>query len=232
MSLVSNNFSIVVLISGRGSNLGALIQAISLGHIPVSISCVVTDNPDAAGLKIAAAAGIKTAIVERQPKQLKVEDYNTLLADTVSKYNPQLIVLAGYMRVLRPEFISRFRDRIINIHPSLLPAFRGLDVQRAALEAGVKFAGCTVHFVEEEVDTGPIIAQAVVPVLEGDTVETLSARILTEEHNLLPAVVSGFAQGKIELINVGDRKIVRVDPALVSGKTEAGVPILKSIKQT
>lgn len=229
MSLVSNNFSIVVLISGRGSNLGALIRAISLGHLPVSISCVVTDNPDAGGLKIAQAAGIKTAIVEREPKRLKVGEYNTLLADTVSKYNPQLIVLAGYMRVLRPEFISRFRDRIINIHPSLLPDFRGLDVQRAALEAGVKFAGCTVHFVEEEVDTGPIIAQAVVPVLEGDTVETLSARILTEEHKLLPAVVSGFAQGKIELVGAGDKKSVRIDSALISGKTEAGVPILKSI---
>ncbi len=210
MSKQDDKFRVVVLISGRGSNLQALHRSISASRAPIEIAAVLSDKKDAAGLEFAASCGIPTQVVPRLPKQRSNAEFNTVLADAVEQFRPDLIVLAGYMRVVAPEFIRRFPDRVINIHPALLPSFRGLHAQAQALAAGVRFAGATVHFVVEEVDAGPIIAQAVVPVLPGDDEEKLSARILRQEHILLPAVVQAVAAGAVQLVRneAGDQVIV------------------------
>ncbi len=161
---------------------------------------MVSDKPSAPGLQLALEAGIPTAVVLRRPKEISNAEFNRALAAAVEEAAPDLVVLAGFMRVLTGDFISRFYDRIINIHPSLLPAFPGLSAQRQALEAGVKIAGCTVHVALEEIDSGPILGQASVPVLIGDTEESLSERILKQEHVLLPAVVKALVAGKIKII--------------------------------
>lgn len=172
-----------ILISGRGSNMTALIDAVQDNRIPNSeVTVIISDKLDAAGLEKARARGIETVIVERN-KRGRAEHDAEIVAE-LKKRNVELVCLAGYMRLLSPNFIKAFRDRILNIHPSLLPAFPGLDAQRQALEYGVKFTGCTVHFVDEGLDSGVIVAQKAVPILDLDTVETLTERILAEEHNL------------------------------------------------
>ena len=208
---MSNNspYRLVVLLSGRGSNFSALNRAVSSGDVPAHIAKVVSDKPSAGGLQIAREAGIPTAVVERRPKEVSIADYNRALAAEVEAASPDLVVLAGFMRVLTSEFISRFRDRIINIHPSLLPAFPGLNAQRQALEARVKISGCTVHVALEEIDSGPILGQSSVPVLAGDTEEMLSERILKQEHKLLPAVVRALATGALR-IECKDEKTIEV----------------------
>ncbi|HEX5889023.1 MAG TPA: phosphoribosylglycinamide formyltransferase [Pyrinomonadaceae bacterium] len=184
---------IAVLISGRGSNMLALHDAVRAGQIPsAEIVVVISDKADARGLALAAERGIEAIAVERKGR--KREAHEEEIIGTLSERRVDLICLAGYMRLLSPCFIDAFRGRILNIHPSLLPSFPGLDAQRQALEHGVKYTGCTVHFVDETLDGGPIIAQRVVPVLEGDTVETLSARILEEEHQLYPEAVAQVLQ--------------------------------------
>ena len=179
----------VVLVSGRGSNFKAILDEIQKGNIQGEIVAVISDNHHAKALDIARDAGIEAIF-----GNAKSEEYPQWLLGTVQSYEPDYVLLAGYMRIVPPEFVSAFPQRIINIHPALLPSFPGLHWQRQALEYGVKISGCTVHYVDEGMDTGKIIAQRAVPVLEGDTEETLSARILKEEHQLYPAVVKMLAE--------------------------------------
>ncbi len=167
----------------------ALADAVDDGRIPnAEIAIVISDQADAAGLDKAKERGIETLVIERQGR--KREEHDLEIAATLRAKRVDLVCLAGYMRVLSPEFIDAYRGRILNIHPSLLPAFPGLDAQKQALEHGVESSGCTVHFVDETLDGGPIIAQRVVPVRDDDTVESLSARILIEEHQLYPETVA------------------------------------------
>lgn len=195
----SSACKLIILISGRGSNMEAVLEHISRHQLPVDVAAVISDQPNAAGLKTAKRLGIQTSVLERRPKELSRQQYDAELTAVAQSYEPDLVLLAGFMRVIGPQFIAAFPQRIINIHPSLLPSFRGLHAQRQALAAGVKFAGCTVHIVVEEVDAGPVLAQAVVPVLTEDTEETLAARILAQEHQILPAVIEAIALGTLEL---------------------------------
>jgi len=178
-----------ILISGRGSNMLALSDAIDSGTIPnAEIAIVISDKAHAPGLQLAKERGIQTVAIERRGRNQQEHEQEIIAA--LREYRVELVCLAGYMRLLSPCFIEAFRGRILNIHPSLLPAFPGLDAQQQALEHGVKVSGCTVHFVDETLDGGPIIGQRTVPVLEGDTVETLSARILEQEHKLYAEAVA------------------------------------------
>ncbi len=172
-----------ILISGRGSNMIAIVDAIAGGEISgANVAVVISDKADAAGLDKARERGVETAVVERNGRT-RVEHDAEIISE-LRKRGVELVCLAGYMRLLSAEFVQAFPDRIINIHPSLLPAFPGLDAQKQAFDAGVETTGCTVHFVDEELDHGPVILQKKLPVLDGDTVETLSARILEHEHRL------------------------------------------------
>jgi phosphoribosylglycinamide formyltransferase-1 len=187
-----------VLISGRGSNLAALIEAAKASDYPAEIGCVVSNREAAPGLAIAAAAGLSTAIVSHRDHADR-ESFDRAVSAELERHGVELVVLAGFMRIFSPWFPTRWKDRLINIHPSLLPAFKGLHVQRQALEAGVRVSGCTAHLVTPDLDSGPIIAQAAVPVLPGDTEETLAARILRQEHRLYPLVVRWFGEGRIAI---------------------------------
>jgi phosphoribosylglycinamide formyltransferase-1 len=187
-----------VLISGRGSNLAALIEAARAADYPAEIACVVSNRADAPGLEIAAAAGIPTAIVSHRDHPDR-ETFDRAVSGELERHGSGLVVLAGFMRIFSPWFPARWANRLINIHPSLLPAFKGMHVQRQALDAGVRLSGCTAHLVIPDLDSGPIIAQAAVPVLAGDTEETLSARILRQEHRLYPLVVRWFAEGRVNI---------------------------------
>lgn len=183
----------------------ALAEAVAGGRIPdAEIAVVVSDQAGAPGLALAAARGIETLLIERRGRGRAEHDRETIAA--LAERRVELVCLAGYMRLLSPEFIEAFRHRILNIHPSLLPAFPGLDAQRQAIEHGVKWTGCTVHFVDETLDGGPIVAQAAVPVLDDDTPETLSARILTEEHQLYAAAVALVTSGRYE---ISGRRVLR-----------------------
>jgi len=187
-----------VLISGRGSNLAALIEAAKASDYPAEIGCVVSNREAAPGLAIAASAGIATAIVSHRDHPDR-ESFDRAVSAQLERHGVELVVLAGFMRIFSPWFPARWKDRLINIHPSLLPAFKGLHVQRQALDAGVRVSGCTAHLVTTDLDSGPIIAQAAVPVLPGDTEETLAARILRQEHRLYPLVVRWFGEGRIAI---------------------------------
>jgi phosphoribosylglycinamide formyltransferase-1 len=187
-----------VLISGRGSNLAALIESARAADYPAEIACVVSNRADAPGLGIAAAAGIPTAIVSHRDHPDR-ETFDRAVSGELERHGSGLVVLAGFMRIFSPWFPARWANRLINIHPSLLPAFKGMHVQRQALDAGVRLSGCTAHLVIPDLDSGPIIAQAAVPVLAGDTEETLSARILRQEHRLYPLVVRWFAEGRVNI---------------------------------
>ena len=185
---------LVVLISGRGSNMGALIEA----GLPVS--AVISSRADAAGLASAAARGIATRVVEHK-HYAKRADFDAALAAEIDRFAPRLVALAGFMRILTPAFIARYHERLLNIHPSLLPAFPGLHTHEQALAAGVKVHGCTVHFVTAELDHGPIVAQAAVPVRAGDDAATLAARVLKQEHVIYPRAARWFLDGKLALSN-------------------------------
>jgi phosphoribosylglycinamide formyltransferase-1 len=187
-----------VLISGRGSNLAALIEAAGASDYPAEITCVVSNKADAPGLGIAAAAGIPTTLVSHRDHPDR-ESFDRAVSTELERHGVGLVVLAGFMRIFSPWFPARWADRLINIHPSLLPAFKGMHVQRQALDAGVRVSGCTAHLVTPDLDSGPIIAQAAVPVLAGDTEESLSARILRQEHRLYPLVVRWFAEGRVNI---------------------------------
>ncbi len=187
-----------VLVSGRGSNLQAIIDASEAGRIDAVVAIVISDVADAYALERARAHGIETAFVD--PKLFETrESFDASVIDLVRKCEVELVCLAGFMRILSPHFVREFRNRIMNIHPALLPAFPGLHVQRKTLQHGSKFSGCTVHFVDEGTDTGPIIIQAVVQVLDDDTEETLSARILKYEHQIYPRAIQLFAEGRLKV---------------------------------
>ena len=189
---------VVVLISGGGTNLQALIDAQRADDCPYAVAAVVSNRPDAFGLERAARAGIPTETVDhtRFPDRAPFED---ALAAAVDRHAPGLVALAGFMRILTPAFVARYRGRLLNIHPSLLPRFRGLHTHRRALEAGERVHGATVHFVTEELDGGPRILQAQVPVHPDDTPEVLAARVLAREHRIYPLVVRWFAAGRLRL---------------------------------
>jgi phosphoribosylglycinamide formyltransferase-1 len=191
-----------VLISGRGSNMAALIEAAKEAHYPAEIAVVVSNVATAPGLKTAQDAGVATATI-RHKDFADRESFDRAISTELEKHGVGLVAEAGFMRIHSPWFPERWRNRLINIHPSLLPAFPGLHVQQQAIDAGVRISGCTVHFIIDKLDAGPIIAQAAVPVLAGDTAETLAARILRQEHRLYPQVVHWFAEGRITVS--GDR---------------------------
>ncbi|HEX7294275.1 MAG TPA: phosphoribosylglycinamide formyltransferase [Pyrinomonadaceae bacterium] len=211
------NKRIAILISGRGSNMVALADAISSGAIAnAEIAMVLSDKPTAPGLQLARDRGLQTSVVERRGRNR--EDHEREIISVLRASEVDLVCLAGYMRLLSPCFIEEFRGRILNIHPSLLPAFPGLDAHRQALAHGVKVSGCTVHFVDDTLDGGPIIAQRVVPVLDEDTEETLSARILEQEHQLYPEALRLVVEGNYKVI---DRRVVKLSQGFVSPNASA-----------
>ena len=187
--------NIVIFISGRGSNMQAVVQA----NIPgARIAAVLSDNPDAAGLQWAAAQGIPT--FARCVRDFASRaDFHRAMLEAAEQYRPDLVLLAGYLKILPPEFCAHYQGRLINIHPSLLPAFPGLHTHQRAIDEGCRLAGCTVHFVTAELDCGPIIAQGAVPVYDTDTADTLAARVLKIEHQLLPQAVADFAAGHLSI---------------------------------
>jgi len=201
---------ITVLISGRGSNLGALIDAQRRGALGGSIAMVISSRRDAAGLGLAAENGIATRVIESAAHASR-DGFDAALDEAVAASAPDLVVLAGFMRILGPAFVGRYAGRMLNIHPSLLPSYPGLHTHRRALADGVRIHGCTVHFVTDDLDHGPIVAQAAVPVRDEDDEATLAARVLAVEHHILPAAVRAFCEGRIVI--AGRR--VRVDGAMV-----------------
>ena len=193
---------IVVLISGRGSNMEAIVRACAAEQWPARVEAVLSNRPDAAGLAFASAHGIATAIVDHRAYPER-ERFDKALAQAIDAYTPDLVVLAGFMRILGPEVVERHAGRLLNVHPSLLPAFPGLHTHRRALEAGCKLAGATVHFVTASLDHGPIVIQAAVPVLADDDEVSLSARVLEREHVIYPRAVRWFVEGSLR--RVGER---------------------------
>ncbi len=189
---------VAVLLSGRGSNFLALLAAVRESRIDARIALVLSNKADAPGLAAAREAGLETLFLDPKLFASK-EDYDAAIVRELAARDIDLVCLAGYMKILTPVFCRAFKDRILNIHPALLPAFPGLHVQQRAVDWGVRFSGCTVHFVAEEVDAGPIVLQAVVPVLQDDTEETLAARILVEEHKIYPEAVRLYFEGRIEI---------------------------------
>jgi phosphoribosylglycinamide formyltransferase-1 len=187
---------IVVLASGRGTNFQAIIDASESGRLSGEVVGLVSDNPNAAALERARRHGIPQVVVERKSYPSKRE-FECGLREAVRQFSPDLVVLAGFMRLLGRDFLDEFSEKVINIHPSLLPAFRGLDAQKQAMEYGVRYTGCTVHFVDEGTDTGPIIGQRVVPVMPDDTEDTLAARILVEEHSLMVECINALLAGRV-----------------------------------
>jgi phosphoribosylglycinamide formyltransferase-1 len=195
-----------VLLSGRGSNFEALAESIASGRIPnAEIAIVISNREGAPGIDRAKARGIATQVIPS--KGLERETYDRQVVGALNEHKVDLVCLAGYMRLLSPYFVAAFPNRILNIHPSLLPSFPGLESQRQALEYGVKFAGCTVHFVDENLDAGPIVLQAVLPVNDNDTEDTLSARILQEEHRIYSEAVRIILEGRYK---IEGRRVIRI----------------------
>jgi phosphoribosylglycinamide formyltransferase-1 len=192
---------VAVLISGRGSNMAALIEAAKDKRYPAEIALVVSNRPDAGGLLVAQAEGIATAIVDHAQFGKDRAAFEIALQAVLTKNNIDLIALAGFMRLLTPEFVNRWRERMLNIHPALLPAFKGLDTHNRALEAGAKIHGATVHFVVAEMDSGPIIAQGAVAVRADDSEQTLAARVLAVEHKIYPLALKLVAEGRVRVEN-------------------------------
>ena len=209
---------LVILISGRGSNMQALLEA----KLPCRIAAVISNRADADGLAIAKAHGTPALVVEHR-KHADRESFDAALAQAIDAFDPDFVALAGFMRILGAGFVSRYRGRLINIHPSLLPAYGGLDTHARALHDGVKIHGCTVHFVTHDLDHGPIIVQAAVPVLSDDTEQTLAARVLSQEHRIYPQAISWLCQDQVKLSEQGQVQFLyRKQPgfALVSPSLE------------
>ena len=189
-----------ILCSGRGSNMQSIMAAIKSGQIKAEIGIVLTDKPEARALQVASDAGIKSVCVNRKACATQQEFEERLVAE-LQAANVTLVVLAGFMRILSPYFVDAYRHQILNIHPSLLPSFGGAHAHRDVLAYGTKVSGCTIHFVDEGMDHGPIILQDTVPVLDGDTEETLAARVLEKEHILYPRAIELFVDGRLELLD-------------------------------
>jgi len=227
MGQVSNGkkLKLAVLISGGGSNLQAIIDACNTPGYPAEIVLVFSNQTHAAGLDRARRAGIRAEAISHKGYPGGREAYDTAVSALIEESGADLVVLAGYLRLVSESFVTRWKDKLINIHPSLLPSFKGLHVHQAALDAGVKFAGCTVHYVVPEVDSGPIIAQAVVPVLPGDDAGKLAQRILRQEHRIYPQVIRWIAEGRVSvdakgIVTVADAPqadFAEINPALEPG---------------
>jgi phosphoribosylglycinamide formyltransferase-1 len=213
---------VVVFISGGGSNMMALLNATAATDFPAEIVGVISDRADAGGLSKAAAAGIATHVFMRRDFESK-DAHEAAILSTLSELRPDVICLAGYMRLLTGNFIRRYEGRILNIHPSLLPLFPGLHTHQRAIDAGMRIAGCTVHFVTEAMDEGPVIGQAAVPVLSGDSAERLAARVLAVEHQLYPRALRLAAEGRVRMDDG------RALTAAVTSTPEAGLPQIISI---
>jgi phosphoribosylglycinamide formyltransferase-1 len=192
--------NIVILISGRGSNMEAIVRAQQAEAWPARIAAVISNKPDAKGLAFAASHGIPTAVVPNKEFPTR-EAFDTALQETIDRFNPDLVVLAGFMRILTAPFVEHYAGRMLNIHPSLLPLFPGLHTHRQALDAGVTEHGATVHFVTAELDHGPAVIQARIPVLPGDTEDSLAERLLTEEHVIYPQAVRLFIEDRLSIEN-------------------------------
>jgi phosphoribosylglycinamide formyltransferase-1 len=190
--------NIVILISGRGSNMEAVVRAAKAEQWPARVAAVISNRADASGLAFAAEHGIKTAIVANKDYASRA-DFDAALQTVIDRFEPDLVVLAGFMRILTEQFVAHYAGRMLNIHPSLLPLFPGLATHAQALAAGVAEHGATVHFVTAELDHGPMVVQAAVPVLPGDTVETLSARVLEQEHDIYPRAVRWFVEDRLTI---------------------------------
>ena len=219
--LVSPALRIVVLISGRGTNLKAVIDAIASGALPAELVAVVCNEPDAPGIALARQAGCDVAIVGHRDFPARGE-FDAALARAIDRFDPELVVLAGFMRILTPGFVRHYAGRLINIHPSLLPQFPGLDTHARAIASDAKVHGATVHFVTDELDGGPVIAQVRVPVLADDDDDALAARVLEHEHIILPRVISWFAKRRVRM--EGSRVLVDGVPALSHPETSSTVP--------
>jgi phosphoribosylglycinamide formyltransferase-1 len=192
--------SIVILISGRGSNMLALLDAVAAGSLPVRVAAVLSNRGDAPGLETAAARGVATRVVDHRAYAGR-EAFDAELAGVIDSFAPDLVLLAGFMRILSDGFVQHFAGRLINIHPSLLPSFPGLHTHRRALAEGVRIHGCTVHFVTPSLDHGPIILQAAVPVLDGDDEASLAARVLAQEHRVYPLAVRWFVEKRLHVVD-------------------------------
>jgi phosphoribosylglycinamide formyltransferase-1 len=198
--------SLVILISGRGSNMQALIEA----KLPLRITAVISNRPDAAGLEIAKKHGLETRVLDQRTYPGR-EAFDAALVEAIDTYEPDLVALAGFMRILGDSFVNHYRDKLMNVHPSLLPAFPGLNTHARALKEGVKIHGCTVHFVTSQVDHGPIISQAAVQIMPHDTEDALATRVLQQEHRIYPEAVRWFMEGRLKL----SHNHVAVDNAVV-----------------
>ncbi len=213
-------YKIAILISGRGSNMAALIEACRDESFPAEVALVLSNRPEAPGLEIAKAAHIPTQVIEHGDFDSR-EAFDAAMTESLAASGVRLICLAGFMRLLSAEFCQRWRDSLINIHPSLLPAFKGLHVHERMLETGVRIAGCTVHFVRPEMDEGPILVQAAVPIAADDTPKTLAARILVQEHRIYPLAVRLIAEGRartaggmVAIDNYGLPEQILINPPL------------------
>ena len=221
----SKKLKLAVLISGGGSNLQAILDACAKPDYPAEVVLVFANQLDAGGLDRGRRAGIRAEAISHKRYEGGREAYDAAVSALIEESGADLVVLAGYLRLVSDSFVTRWKDRLINIHPSLLPSFKGLGVHQAALDAGVKFAGCTVHYVVPEVDSGPIIAQAVVPVLPGDDAGKLAQRILKQEHKIYPQVIRWIADGRVSvdakgIVTVADAKTLEmadINPVLEPG---------------
>ena len=203
---------VAILISGRGSNMRALAEACAKDDFPAEVACVLSNREDAAGLTYAAEAGLATRVVDHKSFASR-EAFDDALSQAIEACGADLVCLAGFMRLLGAAFVEHWRDRLINIHPSLLPAFKGLDTHARVLASGVRFTGCTVHFVRPEMDDGPIIVQAAVPVTPQETEASLADRVLAEEHRIYPLALRWIAEGRVRL----EEEKVSIDGAQASG---------------
>ncbi|HEX5515822.1 MAG TPA: phosphoribosylglycinamide formyltransferase [Gammaproteobacteria bacterium] len=208
---------VVVLISGSGSNLQAIIDGQKAGALPIDIRAVFSNRADAYGLTRARNAGIEAGALSHRDFTSR-DDYDRQLIALIDAHRPKLVILAGFMRILSQQFVEHYQGRLINIHPSLLPAFRGLQTHERALASGVKEHGCSVHFVTPELDAGPVIVQARVPIIKGDTPETLAARVQIQEHRIYPLAVKWIAEGRVEM---------RVDGVYRDGVRQESPPVLE-----
>lgn len=208
---MSNKLRLGILASGGGTNLQAIIDHIQDGTLNAEIALILSNKPTAGALQRGRLAGTPTLCIDQRHYKDRL-DFDRSMIAALTKAKVELVVLAGFMRLISNEFLDAFPDRIMNIHPALLPAFAGLNAQQQALEHGARITGCTVHFVDAGVDTGPIVIQAAVPILQDDTVETLSARILRQEHRIYPEAIRLFAEGRLRLVE----RQVHIDPPLAN----------------
>ena len=213
---------VAVLISGRGSNMAALLDAAAAPDYPAEIALVLSNRADAAGLERARAVGVPIAVVESCDFRGDRAGFEAALDAELRGHGVEIVALAGFMRVLTPGFVARWRDRLVNVHPSLLPAFPGLDTHARALAAGVRLHGCTVHLVREGVDDGPILIQAAVPVLADDTEAALAARVLAQEHRIYPAALAWLAAGRVRV----ESGLARVEGAMAAGALANPLPTM------